>query len=337
MRSILLICAFSLTLSINGFAQTDEICGESGGAPWLNTPFVFGKVIMNGFDMNALPKITVVLYETSMRDHRYTVDRTGNFCFRNVNAAGGTIAIEVETTEVIRRSLPSGGRPGPIREDFEISPTHPTKRKPPSAISAKFLYPRSDTNQALFKTAVEAERAQDYKKAVESLIAVVGRDPADYVAWAKICEINFLESKIDEARENCIKSIRARPDYPPAIVNLGQILLVQGQPVEAVKFLELATRLEPTYSRAFQLLGEAYALSKNPTAAITALTEAIRLDPASTAQSHLLLAALYDAGGDKPRAADEYKEFLKKTPNHPDRKKFERYIKENGAPAKEKA
>jgi hypothetical protein len=43
----------------------------------------------------------------------------------------------------------------------------------------------------------------------------------------------------------------------------------------------------------------------------------------------LRLAALYNAAGLKDRAAAEYEQFLAKNPNHPDRKKFEEYIKEN--------
>jgi Tfp pilus assembly protein PilF len=329
MRSLILACGVLFASAVQISAQsTAEICGEmGGGATWLNSPFVFGKIHLNGFDMASLPKITVVLYETSQRDHRYTIDRSGNFCFRRVSAGGGIIAIEIEGSEVVRRSLPGGS--GPIREDFELSPMPPVRSKPPSAVSAKFVYARSDANQSLFKKAVEAERGQDYKKAIESLIAIVENDPADYIAWAKICEINYLENKIGDARANCIKSIQARPDYPPAIVNLGQILLVQSQPAEAVKFLELATRLDATYARAFQLLGEAYALSKNTDSAIQALSEAIRLDPAGMAQSHLLLAALLDAKGEKQRAAAEYEAFLKKNPSHPDKKKLEKYIKDN--------
>ena len=329
MRLIILALGIGFILASNAHSQsTAEICGETGaGATWLNTPFVFGKISLNGFDMASLPKITVVLYEPSQRDYRYTIDRSGSYCFRRVNAGGGTITIEIEGAEVIRRSLPGGT--GPVREDFELSPMPPPKSKPPSAISAKFVYARKDPNQALFKKAVEAERGQDYKKAVESLTTIVESDPADYVAWAKLCEINYLDNKIDDARSNCIKSIQANKDYPPAIVNLGQILLVQSLPDKAVEFLELATQLDPTYPRAFQLLGEAYALLKKPDVATSALNDALRLDPDGMAQSHLLLAALYDAKGEKQRAAAEYEAFLKKKPGHPDKKKFEKYVKDN--------
>ena len=330
MRSIILALGFCIATALSAHAQTvADICGETGGVPWLNSPFVFGKVYLNGFDMASLPKITVVLYESSQRDYRYTIDRSGNYCFRRVSASGGFITVEVEAVEVVRRSLSSGGPPGPVREDFEISPVNPTKPKPPSSISAKFVYARNDANQSLFKKAIDAERAQEYKKAIESLTTIVGADPADYVAWAKLCEINYLENNIAEARATCIKSIEAKSDYTPAIVNLGQILLVQSQPAEAVKFLDLATKLDGTYARAYQLLGEAHALSNNPDSAIIVLTEAIRLDPSGMAQSHLLLAALYDAKGEKQRAAAEYEAFLKKKPGHPDKKKFEKYVKDN--------
>jgi hypothetical protein len=43
----------------------------------------------------------------------------------------------------------------------------------------------------------------------------------------------------------------------------------------------------------------------------------------------LRLAALYNAAGLKDRAALEYKAFLEKVKTHPDRKKFEQYVKDN--------
>ena len=41
------------------------------------------------------------------------------------------------------------------------------------------------------------------------------------------------------------------------------------------------------------------------------------------------LAKLYDLAGAKELAVKEYKNFLAKVPEHPDKKKFEKYIKDN--------
>jgi Tfp pilus assembly protein PilF len=59
------------------------------------------------------------------------------------------------------------------------------------------------------------------------------------------------------------------------------------------------------------------------------LEEAARLDPGNQAEAHLSLAALYDAANLKDRAAAEYEKFLAKKPDYPDKKKLEKYIREN--------
>ena len=49
------------------------------------------------------------------------------------------------------------------------------------------------------------------------------------------------------------------------------------------------------------------------------------------AECHLQLAHLYELAGAKKLAAMEYKIFLRKVPDHPDKKRFEKYIKDNPA------
>jgi TPR repeat protein len=46
-------------------------------------------------------------------------------------------------------------------------------------------------------------------------------------------------------------------------------------------------------------------------------------------QAHLRLAWIYVAGGSKDKAALEYEQFLRKTPDYPHRQKLERYIQAN--------
>lgn len=87
--------------------------------------------------------------------------------------------------------------------------------------------------------------------------------------------------------------------------------------------------LEPSSAFAHRLLGEAYLQERQGSKAIAALDEALRLDPNGMSECHLLKARLYDLVGAKDLAAAEYKAFLEKVKDHPDRKKFEKYIKDN--------
>lgn len=46
---VFFIASVLFVLSGHSFAQADEICGESAGSTWMTTPFVYGRVLLNGF------------------------------------------------------------------------------------------------------------------------------------------------------------------------------------------------------------------------------------------------------------------------------------------------
>ena len=70
-------------------------------------------------------------------------------------------------------------------------------------------------------------------------------------------------------------------------------------------------------------------LSKKGSLGAEALNHAIHLEPVAMAESHLLLAWLYDRAGAKTEASREYKIFLKKLPHHPEAVKIAKYIQDN--------
>lgn len=327
------ILAFLFILGGSATAQVAQICGETGSTPWMNTSFVYGRILLDGFDGRKLPKITVILTDRRNAESRFTVDRSGNYCFRDVDGSGGMLVIEVEGLEVARRSLPIGGI-GPVqhRQDFEVQPTHRQPQHPPGAVSAKYNHSRSEKNAERLDKAAAAEKEKDFSTAVQILKEIIADDPADFIAWARLGSVYFEQNKSSDARSAYLKAIAAKADYAPAMVNLGKIYLVQQQVESAIEVLEKATRLEPTTARGFQLLGEAYLLARKGTFGVAALNEAIRLDPVGMAESHLLMARLYDLAGARPLASREYRLFLEKVPDHREKKKFERYIKDNPEP-----
>ena len=323
--------AIVFSLAISAGAQVEEICGDSGGGvvPWINTSFVYGKISLVGYEGRRPPKVVVVLSDSRNRESRYNIDSTGNYCFRETNGSNGFIVVEVENVEVARRSLPAGPGPAQIRQDFEITASHPDKQRPPSSISAKYNYPRTEANAALFEQAIGAEKEKDLQKAVQLLKQLVATDNADFIAWARLGSVYFDLNKVSDAETAYNRSVASRADYGPALVNLGRIFLVQKKNEQAIEVLLRATAAEPYAPRGFQLLGEAYLLVRKGTLGVQALNEAVRLDPVGMAECHLLMARLYDLAGAKPLASREYRMFLEKVPTHAERKKFERYIKDN--------
>ena len=335
-RPYLLLSAFvaviPFAISVSG--QIDEICSEAGvipslDAPRLMAPYVFGRVTVKGLDPGAkMPKVTITLYDVQQTEKRSTIDKSGKYCFRRTGSAGGTLVIEVNGVEVARKTIPSFGA-AQQREDFEVYPPDAQKQAAPSTVSAKYSYPQNPNTLDLYRKAAEAERNKDIKAATETLKEIVGVDQKDFIAWAKLGSLYFEQGNYKDAEASYRSSLALRPDYVPAWINAGLLRAAQKQFEAAIEVFKHTATLEPTSARVFQLLGQTYLQAKKGTLAVDALNEAIRLDPVGMAECHLELARLYDLAGAKDRAVTEYKQFLEKVPEHNDRKKLEKYIKEN--------
>jgi Flp pilus assembly protein TadD len=314
---------------VQGSAQSGEICGESGGTVWLNSKAVYGRVVLKGVEAGAKwPKVTVSLMDGGRVMDSATVGRSGNYCFREVDGRGASLVVEVEGREAVRQVLASSG-PAQFQQDFEILVTGQSRTAKPGVVSAKYQYSRNEKNAALFEEANAAASGKDQKRAIRLLNELVAIDPADFIAWMKLGELYFDESEFARAETAYRKALAAKPDLSPAMMNIGRIYLIQKRFDDGIELLKKAALADRTSARTFQLLGEAYILNRQGEAGVVALNEAIRLEPIAMAESHLLLARLYDVAGAKYLASREYRLFLEKVPKHPDRKKFEKYIREN--------
>lgn len=333
----LIIMAVILTASQTAYFQSSEACSESGGGGgvWLNAAAVYGRVEMHGIEADSrMPKVTITLVTGGQRaSASATLDRSGKYCFRDVDGTGGMLILEVENVEVGRQNLPSGGgKLKQFQQDFEIwLPKSGTSAKP-SVISAKYRYARKQENVELFEEANTAIDQGNRKKAIQILKKVVSNDPADFLAWTRLGSVHSDLEEWREADDAYQKALSVKPDFAIAMMYRGRIYLVQNRFEQAIEILSNATKTDPTSARSFRLLGEAYLLNKKGTLAVEALNEAIRLDPVAMADGHLLMARLYDVAGAKPFASREYRLFLEKVPKHPDAKKFAKYIQDNPEP-----
>jgi hypothetical protein len=189
MRGSAFLCLLAAVVLMSA-AQTraqgaSDACGDSAGSSWATDPVVFGRVNLQGFEGAKFPKITVTLFDRNRNEHRFTIDRNGYYCFRSVEGGGGTIVIDVEGNEVERRSLGSSTSSlRQHRQDFDIFAAGPVQKL--GTISAKFVYQRDAANTTLFDKAVDAEQKKDLKGAATLLREILGNDPRDYVAWARL-------------------------------------------------------------------------------------------------------------------------------------------------------
>lgn len=328
----LLIATSVLIFAISAQAQADEFCQEAGFTPSLDSPFahvpyVFGRVKLTGSEPNTkLPRVVVTYRDAQQPGARLTLNRSGNYCFRRTGSSG-QIVVEVDGTEVARRTLPSMGE-AQVREDFEID----VKAAPPAGpavISPAFQRPPNDKTAPLYKLASDAEREKNWPAAIDHVKKIVAVDPQDFIAWARLGLLHLQQKAYNDADQAFRRSLELKVDYTPAWISVGQLRVAQQQYEAAIQLYSHAIELDRSSARAFRLLGEAYLLAKQGSLGVQALDEALRLDPVGMAEAHLEKAHLYELAGAKGLATREYKAFLTKVLDHPDRKRLEKFIKEN--------
>ncbi|HEX6278961.1 MAG TPA: tetratricopeptide repeat protein [Pyrinomonadaceae bacterium] len=328
----LLAIVIAVLAAVSNFqAQDEEICTDRGIIAGIETAtnrfrVVFGRVTVRRPKDGSKPPTVVIWLREGRSTQRYVLEGSGTYCFEKSNL-GGEITVDLNGQEEARRpiitSLPQQ------REDFEFTVAPARKEAPPGVISAKFPYERNGKNAKLFDRATNALAEEKPQKAIEYLTELLKADPADFGAAATIGSIYYRRKNYVEAENWFMRSVSIRPDFTPAWISLSQSQYAQQKYEAAIVSCKTVTRLDPNSAVAFYILGEAYLRTHKGNDAVKAFNEAIRLDPVVMAECHLILAELYDINGAKQLASKEYKEFLVKVPNHPQKDRFEQYIKDN--------
>lgn len=282
-------------------------------------------------EANKLGTLTIVLYASggATTVGRTTVPVNGRYRFNNLPSGEYELAVEADMTEIARMRVSVAGRPGSDhQQDLELSwkPVGGNVKPRPSTISAEELYQRPAANQSLFVKAQTALDTKKYADAVSFLSQIVERDAKDFQAWTELGTAFLLSGKKDDAEDAYKQALKARPNFKLALLNLGRLLVEQKKYEDAIAPLTSLIEIDRESPDGNLVLGQAYLQIKKGTKAVSHLNEAARL---GRPDAHLWLATLYDAAKMKDRAAAEYQQFLQKRPNHPDRKKLEKYIAEN--------
>ena len=261
---------------------------------------------------------------------RQTVPSNGRYRFLDLRNGRYELVVEFENKE-IARVMVSVNSPfkTDFRQDIELQWKSLSTTTKTGVLSAAEFYSRSVENKSLLRQAREASEKKHYDQANLLLRKIVDADDRDFPVWEELGTNFFILKTFFEAESCYLKALQLRPDYIPAMINLGRLRIVVKNLNGAVEVLERALKLQPTSSPANYFLGEAYLQAKLGSKAVPYLNEAIRLDPVTMADAHLLLAALYNAKGLKDKAAAEYAAFLKQRPNYSDRKRLEAYISAN--------
>jgi tetratricopeptide (TPR) repeat protein len=305
------------------------VAAQSGGH------VLFGdiKVDESQASSSSIATFQVLLYnESGGLLMRQTVPSNGRYRFLDLRNGRYEVVVEFENKE-IARVMVSVNSPfkTDFRQDIELQWKSLSTRTKTGVVSAAAFYPRSAANKALLRQAMEASEKKQYGQTNTLLRQIVDADDRDFPVWEELGTNFFILKTFFEAESCYLKALQLKPDYLPAMINLGRLRIVEKNLNGAVEVLDRAVKLESTSPEANYFLGEAYLQAKLGSKAVPYLNAALKLDPVTMADAHLLLAALYNATGLKDQAAAEYSAFLKQRPNYSDRKKLEAYISANKA------
>jgi Flp pilus assembly protein TadD len=322
-RRLILASLFALVALLSGTALAQ------GGRT------LFGDIRITGEDNNLVPKeVTLILRRAPDGEvGRQTVSSRGRYRFTNLINGEYEIVIEVDGKEIGRmtpifmrdRDLSNSPYGFQVDLDFKWKPGS-SATPAGGVISAADVYERPAATRSQFQKAEDLVGKKKYDQAADLLKQIVETDKNDFQAWNALGTIYYAQQKLDEAENAYSKAVEVHPDSPRAQLNLGRVRSSQKKFEEAVEPLTKAVELQPTSGDANYFLGECYLQLKKGSKAIPYLNEAAKL---GRPDAHLRLGWLYNAAGMKDKAALEYEEYLKKTPDYPERNKLKEYIAAN--------
>lgn len=335
MKTLIVVAAlfFSALLFVTPtIGQVDEVGDDLGLPIPIGQPVIYGQVAIEGLPRDQpRPTIFVSLLISGTQIDRRPADQRGYFYFLQRPRHGHVLVFEVDGGEVGRSYL-TVGQGSRLRQDVTIQwrSLRGNSRGEAGVVSSKG-YMRAPEAEKLFSNAMNLVRENKPDEAATILDTILKKDANDFVAWTILGTIRFDQKKYDDAERMFNKALELKPEYTLARVNLGKMYMEQSNMDKAVASLLKAVELDGSSPDANHYLGEAYLRIKKGSVAVGYLNKALELAPVLKAEVHLRLAALYNAAGLKNRAAQEYKAFLAKVPDHADAEKFKQYIKDNSS------
>lgn len=335
----LALLGFSLYGAVAGqedISRDNRLPSRIGGRACTNnaraTATVAGSLNVSGVAAGANPKFAVSLFSGGAFISRQRVKNGGSYIFYCVPPENATLVAEADGIEIGTVQMgPLNSPPLANRQDLIVAmggSGTPDRKDVNEVISARYAYERSRANQQLFDRATDDIRNGKAESAAKHLQRLVANDPGDFVAWLYLGDIHFNAGRYKESEMAFEKSLEIKPETT-AKLRVGRAALKTNNVARSIEVLSSALADDPDSADVNHYLGEAYLQDRKGSLAIVHFNRAIEKDPSRKADLHLRMAALYHAAKAPHLAANEYKLFLEKRPDHPDKAKMESYIREH--------
>jgi tetratricopeptide (TPR) repeat protein len=154
-----------------------------------------------------------------------------------------------------------------------------------------------------------------YDEIIDALLKAIDADPGFYEAHFNIALTYHKYGKYAEAELHYDKTIELNPNLIKAHMQYGYALEEQNRIDEALARFKAVVRIRPDYFDPKSNLGEKF-FYKNPIDEVMKEAEANLAKNPDDLDSHLVLAKIYDAIGNRRKALAEYREVQRLDPSN---------------------
>jgi len=123
-----------------------------------------------------------------------------------------------------------------------------------------------------------AAQAMTWRDGIALSRRCIGVDPANFVAHAQLAAEFLNRGRLDEARQECIVTLKLNPNFAPGHEYLGDVLYLTGDYAGAAAELGWAVRHDPFKHAAVTRLGEVYLALGQPEAASDEFRNSLSFD-----------------------------------------------------------
>ena len=322
-------CVFlSLLFALPALAQISTIPDSMSQTGLGGINSIVGTV----FGPNGRPiesRVRVRLSSMTSGGRTTTTNESGSFAFRGLPAGTYTISVEKEkeyepTSHSVDIIAFRGSPPQTYTLNIRLVLKGRAEVKP-GVLPAEFAgVPQPAIDH--YTKALEFAKTADHKGAVEQLQLAVAKHPDFMLAHSELGVQYLRLNAVQKADEAFLAALKLSPDAFNPLVNRGMLLVAVKRFGEAEPVLRKVVEIKDDSAVGHYFLGQALANLGKFDEAKMELTTAVKLGGDQMKEAHRILAIIYNAEGNKKRAAIELETYLKLSPTAPDAEQLKRVI-----------
>lgn len=322
--SFLLLClGGSVVAQISAITPSESDTGLGGVNSIIGT--VFGP---SGRPVER--RIRIKLATMTHGDRIFTTDSNGNFAFRGLPSGTYTVIIDREKEfETFSQDVDIRQFRGSPPQIFTLNIRLTLKEQDDSKTGVINSELANIPPKALefFNKAAELAKKGEYRAAIEQLQFAVTEYP-DFMLAVNEMGVQYLRlNELEKADESFQSALKIKPDAFPPLMNRGIVLVQMKRYGEAEAVLTKVLKMKET-AVGHYFLGLALANLGRFDEAEKELVSSIKMGGDEMKEAHRYLAIIYNARGDKKKAANELETYLRLVPATPDAEQLRAVLKQ---------